>query len=479
MRSVQCQKSLYLHKHHPDLKDEISESQEAVFTTGTNVGLLARELFPDGVDVSPPTPFDYGQSVKKTEIYIKSGMKVIYEACFQFEGVLCATDILVKDGKGYKAYEVKSSTEIKPQYKVDASLQCRVITNSGIKLSDISIVYINSEYVRKGKLDLKKLFNIESVMVQSKENQEFIREQIISAKATLKQKTVPAIDIGPHCSDPYECDFAGHCWKHIPEYSVFNIANLRSTKKFAFYDEGILELSAIPEDAPLNEKQWQQIHSELNRETIINKPKIQEFVQSLKYPLSFLDFETFQLAIPPYDNCRPYQQLVFQYSLHKQNKTGKIEHFEFLAKGDVDPRIDFIKKLIDDCGTVGDILVYNIGFERGKLNQLAIDFPKYQKQIGKIVERLKDLMIPFQQRLYYTPAMRGSYSIKNVLPALVPFLSYEGMEIANGGDASNTFASIVEKSFVGDIEKTRTALLKYCEMDTWAMVRILQVLKEV
>jgi len=340
-------------------------------------------------------------------------------------------------------------------------------------------VYINNEYVRQGPLDLKKLFNIESVLVLSKENQPFIIEQIAQAKATLKLKSVPKIDIGTHCSDPYPCDFSGHCWKHIPEYSVFNIANLRSTKKFAFYEEGILELSAIPEDAPLNEKQWQQISCELNNETIIDRPKIKEFLKALKYPISFLDFETFQLAVPKFDGSRPYQQMTFQYSLHRQDKIGKTEHFEYLAKGDVDPRPAFIEQLIQDCGEQGDILVYNIGFERGKLTQLAIDFPKYEKQIGRIVERLKDLMIPFQQRHYYMPAMRGSYSIKQVLPALVPELSYDGLEIANGENASSTFSAIVEGTFAGNIDQTRKALLEYCGLDTLAMLKILGVLRGV
>lgn len=183
-------------------------------------------------------------------------------------------------------------------------------------------------------------------------------------------------------------------------------------------------------------------------------------------------------AVPVYDGSRPYQQLVFLYSLHiKETSTSELEHREYLANPYQDPRIGFIKQLIEDCGNSGDILVYNIGFERGKLNDLIEVFPEYSNELEGIVNRLKDLMIPFQQKWYYTPEMRGSYSIKAVLPALVPKLSYNDLDIKDGGTASNTFLSMVNGTFKGDIEKTRRQLLEYCKLDTFAMVKILEKLQ--
>ena len=153
--------------------------------------------------------------------------------------------------------------------------------------------------------------------------------------------------------------------------------------------------------------------------------------------LYFLDFETIGPAVPKYNGSRPYQQLVFQYSLHVQEtSTSEIEHRDYLADPSQDPKIGFIEQLIEDCGTSGDIIVYNIGFERGKLNDLIDVFPEYSNELRRIVNRLKDLMIPFQQKWYYTPEMRGSYSIKYVLPALVPELSYNDLDIKEGGAAS-------------------------------------------
>jgi hypothetical protein len=230
----------------------------------------------------------------------------------------------------------------------------------------------------------------------------------------------------------------------------------------------------------LNPNQVLQVQSEVNGTTHIDIEEIRNFTNGLNYPLYFLDFETIGPAVPKYDGSRPYQQLVFQYSLHIQKiSNSEIIHREYLADPSQDPRPNFIEQLIQDCGTSGDIIVYNIGFERGKLNDLIEVFPEYSKELRGIINRLKDLMIPFQQKWYYTPEMKGSYSIKYVLPALVPELSYDGLPIKEGGAASNIFLSMVNGTFDGDLEETRRQLLEYCKLDTFAMVKILEKLCQV
>lgn len=483
MRGIKCSKSLYLNKHGKSLRDEMSDSQEFIFEQGTEVGLLAQELFPGGIDCSPESFYDYGPSIQKTKELIAKGQQVIYEASFQFDGVLCAMDVLVKSGDGYKAFEVKSSTSVSDTYIQDASLQYYVITNSGVKLKDISIVYINNEYVKKGKIDIKKLFNCDSILQEVLQLQEEVPENIKVFKKILASKNVPEADIGPHCGSPYPCDFMGHCWKHVPEYSVFDISRLRSEKKYEMYNRGVISFEQITQDLQeefLNQKQIIQVRSELEQTIVIEKNPIKEFIDDLKFPLYFLDFETMQTAIPLYDNCRPYQMLVFQYSMHKMEKSGaELKHMEYLAKpNEGDPRIKFIEQLIIDCESKGDILTYNIAFERTRVNELIDDFPKYEKHLKKIIDRMKDLMIPFQQRWYYKPEMRGSYSIKKVLPALVPELSYGDLEIQEGGTASAVFSQMASGKFEGDVENTRKALLAYCHLDTFAMVKLYGKLKE-
>ncbi len=481
MRSCQCLKSLYLHKYQPDLRDEISESQEAIFVRGTNVGLLAQKLFPNGVDASPATPYEYQKSVEKTTQLIKSGTEIIYEAAFQFEGVLCAIDILVKQNGIWKAYEVKSTTKVKEPFIKDASLQYYVITNSGIQLSDIEIMYINNKYVRNGEIELDKLFKTESVFEAAKQNQAFIIEQVAKAKSVIKQKEIPLIDIGEHCSTPYPCDFHSHCWKHIPENSVFSISRLNSEKKFELYRAGIIRIEDIPNDYPLNENQRLQTDSYQSHETYIDKPAIQEFLNELMYPLSFLDFESIMPALPLFDYSRPYQQIVFQYSLHyKENANAELQHFSFLADAKAgDPRKYFIEQLLQHIHKEGSIIVYNRAFEATRLKELAEIFPEYAQAIQQIIDRFVDLMLPFQRKQYYANEMEGSYSIKYVLPALVPDLKYDDLAIADGSTASASFENLMYETDETKIAETRMHLHEYCKLDTLAMVRIVEKLKEI
>ena len=193
----------------------------------------------------------------------------------------------------------------------------------------------------------------------------------------------------------------------------------------------------------------------------------------------YLDFETINPGIPKYQGTRPYQQVLFQYSLHiNQTEDSELQHKEYLADTNKDPRTGFIEQLISECGDSGDILVYNVGFERGRLNELIEQFPDYNDPLQAIIERLKDLMIPFQNKWYYTPEMKGSYSIKYVLPALAPELSYNDLNINDGGTASSTFQSMMNGSFKGDELSTRKDLLEYCKLDTYAMVKIIEKLKK-
>jgi len=481
MRGIKCPKSLYLNKHKRRLgieSDAYSAQAMAIFDQGTNVGELATQLFPGGVDCTPESYYDFQKAVEQTQQEIENGATVIYEAAFQFEGVLAAVDILVKDEDGWKAYEVKSSTSVSDTYRMDGTLQYYVITKSGIDLKDFSITYINNQYSRNGAINVHQLFVSESIMTDINKRLAGLPNQINLFKKILLQDAIPEKEIGVHCNSPYGCDFAGHCWKNIPNYSVFNISGLHETKKFELYNSGAITFDQIPKDFNLSDNKWMQIDCELENKIVIDKASIQHFLSELKYPLYYLDFETIGPAVPIFDNTRPYRQYVFQYSLHTQNTKGaNVKHKESLAETDgTDPRRNFCKQLIEECGTSGDVLVYNIGFERGKLDDLCTVFPEYAKDLKGIISRLKDLATPFQKKWYYTPEMKGKYSIKNVLPALVPHLSYGDLEIQEGGTASNLFAQMASGNFDGDIETARKNLIDYCKLDTLAMVEILAVL---
>jgi Domain of unknown function(DUF2779) len=479
IRGLQCEKNLYLYKYHPELADEVSESQQAIFTRGTNVGVLAQRLFPGGANCAPPTHQQYQICIQKTKAAIEKGATILYEAGFIFDEVLVICDILVKQGHSWKIFEVKSSTSISEVYLNDAALQYYVIKNSLQNVNDISIVFINNQYVRNGELDINQVFTIESIKDLVNEKEDFIKDNVDRLKKVIAKKIEPKIDIGPYCSDPYECGFLGHCWKHIPDYSIFNISHLKSDKKFDLYTQGIINITDVPDDYPINDKQRMQIECERNGKEVIDKGAIDDFLSQIEYPIAFMDFETFMPAVPMFDNSRPYQQIVFQYSVHYlKNEKSEMLHKEYLAEADlkIDPRIGFLVQLIKDVQGAKTIIVYNQGFEGTRLNEIERDFPKYEKPIQDIICKVLDLMKPFQNKNYYKPEMKGSYSIKKVLPALVPELSYENMEIGEGGSASIAFESLYYESDHQKIDKIRKSLLEYCKMDTFAMVKIFDIL---
>jgi len=480
LKGLQCEKALYLLKHQPELRDEISPQQQAIFDQGTDVGDLARNLFPGGINPSTSLPRDYNKCITDTQQLIDQGTEVIYEAGFLYDDVHCFMDILVKKEDGWHAYEVKSSTSVHEVNVWDAAIQYYILKGSGLDVASISIVHLNNQYVKMGDIDVQQLFSAVDVTENVIDLQEEIAEKLIRLKSMLKQEQVPAIDIGPHCSNPYPCDFGGHCWKHIPEYSIFDIANMRGNKKWELYGRGILALEDIPEDAPLSSKEWQQVRAELEQLASIDAPGIRSFIKGLKYPLYYLDFESMNPAVPLFDNSRPYQQICFQYSLHIQHEPGgETIHKEFLADADGDPRIPFIEQLIRDLDGEGDVLVYHQAFEIPRLREIARDFPQYALEIEEIINRIVDLIIPFRSRQYYVPEQRGSYSIKHVLPALVPGFSYDGLEIADGGTASIAFRNLYGEKEAEKVKAIRENLLKYCKMDTLAMVEIMGVLEKV
>lgn len=480
IRGVQCEKHLYLYKYHYNEMDQLSDMQKAIFKRGTDVGKLAQQLYPNGIDASPKSQFEYDKAVKLTKEILEKKQKVIYEASFNFNDVLAVADIVVNEKSGLTVYEVKSSTSISETYIRDAALQYWVISNCGYKIKDFSIIYISNQYIRKGKLNLDELFITESVLKLILPLQKWVEENVNRFKVILSKKVIPKIDIGEHCYDPYTCGFYEYCRKHIPENSIFDLSGIHLNKKYDLYRSGIIKLEDIPDDADLSKNAKLQLDIYKSKKDLIDKKAIKEFLADLSYPIYFMDFETFQPAVPMFDKSKPYMQIPFQYSLHyKKNKSSRIEHFEFLAETGNDPRIKFIENLLRDTKSEGDILTYNKSFEVLRLKEIAEAFPKYKKEIEERISRVEDLMIPFQKKFFYTYKMQGSYSIKYVLPALIPELSYKDLEINEGGLASIAFESLFYETDLMRIADIRSNLLEYCKMDTIAMVKIFEKLETI
>ncbi len=481
-RGVQCVKSLYLYKNFIHLRDPLSMQQKAIFNRGNNVGVLAQKLFEGGIDVSKVvTKRDenyYSELVEKTKKLIEDGVSIIYEGAFQYEQVLVILDILVKEEGEWLAYEVKSSTKITPTYLTDASLQYWVISNSGLLLKDVSIVIINNQYVRKGGLNIQELFKIQSVKNEVLLNLEMIEQQVTALKRVAVSTYMPDVKIGEQCFSPYNCDFTGNCWKAVPSDSIFDISGVQKSELFNLYNSGYKTINQIPEENNLDKNVNLHIQAYKSGEVTVNKVEIEKFLNKIAYPIFFMDFETFMPAIPIYENTKPYQHLPFQYSLHcKKSKDDALEHFYFLAEQGSDPRKAFIENLLKNIGTDGTVLVYDTLMEKNVLNGLKQIYPEHTIKIEALLTRFVDLIKPFQEKSYYHPAMKNSFSIKNILHALVPELSYTNLSISSGSIAMTAFENLQTETDIFKIIETREHLLNYCELDTLAMVKLLEILE--
>ncbi len=474
IRGLQCHKSLFLHRHHPELRDEVSPMQQARFQSGQNVGVLARELFPDGL-VIQYDGVPLAEQITNTEEAITGGAQTLYEAAFCFDGVFIKADILHRGRRGWELYEVKSSTGVKDIYLHDVALQCHVLTGAGLPITKAAVVHINNRYIRDGAIELKNLFTIsDCTRTVGQYREEIIQE--ISRQRQMLQGGVPDIDIGAHCTQPYNCDFMGYCWQHIPTDSIFDISG-RFARRFELYRQGIVRLADVPDDV-LSKAQRQQKRATLEQRKFVSTRGIKRFLDSLHFPLCFLDFECVALPVPPYNGIRPYQHIPYQYSLHILERDGAtLQHYAYLAEDSADHRESLLEKLLGEIPPQACVLAYNAAYEMARLKDLAAWFPTHGKEIEAVMNNMRDLAEPFRNRAVYYYQMNGSYSIKAVLPALVPEMSYDALDIADGNMAMQAFLQMIESPNASEKEGLRKALLDYCRLDSLGMVKIYEKLK--
>ena len=478
IRGLQCHKALWFYKHRPELRQKPDAATQALFDLGHNVGALACELFPGGVEIEFNFK-DFSGMAAKTRRLIDQGENVIYEATFREKGVFAMADILVREDEGWAMYEVKASTGVKNYHLDDAAVQWYALSNA-IQLNKAFIVHINNQYVRDGELVINQLFEIEDVTEIVESRQMAIPRTLGELNSMLKGDE-PDIDIGMQCSDPFDCDYRDHCWRDIPEHSVFNLYSFSQKGKFELYQRGILNFEDLDVDQKLTSIQQIQVSTSLRGEEHVDTSVINEFLDKLVSPLNFFDFETFSKAIPRYNRQRPYSQVPFQYSMHVVNADGSIEHKEHLGDEFTDPREELVVQMLSDITPTGSIIAFNMGFEKGVISELANLFPDYENQLLAINDRLVDLLQPFRSLGYYHPDFNGSFSLKSILPAMFPDdeeLAYKSLEIQDGLMAMDEFARLHLEQDAGKRENIRIALLAYCHLDTLAMVKIWLKFKE-
>jgi hypothetical protein len=322
--------------------------------------------------------------------------------------------------------------------------------------------------------DLDNLFIKADVTAEMREHYPSVSTEVKSILDAICKASVPEVDIGPHCLEPTECQFVSHCWKHIPEVSVFNLPGIKQ-RKWELYHAGIVKLDD-PNLNELTELQQRVVQAFKTGERFVDSRLMKKMMETWQYPFVYLDFETINPAIPRYFGTRPYQQVPFQFSVHIQTDAdAEVEHIEYLHLDASDPRPALIEALLDACGTTGSIIAYFGKFETDRIKELAEFSPAHHDALLALTERIVD-PLPIFREAVYDNAFAGSFSLKKVAPALLgDEESYEGMEVANGGDAQRAFEEIISPA--ADPERVKmleTALREYCKKDTKVMVDLVK-----
>jgi predicted RecB family nuclease len=473
----QCPKRLWFQVYQPELAEETDAASEAIMEQGNEVGVLARQLFPGGVEVRGDNGLD--TAIRTTrELIANPEIPALFEAAFEHDGVLVRVDVLHRRADGrWRLIEVKSTTAVKEQHLDDLGIQYRVVSRSGLDIGSCCLAHVNRNYIfQGGMVDPWRFFRIRNVTRQVARLQPKLTFQLRAAFTVLSMPKAPDVAPGRHCTNPVTCEFYDRCNPPLPNDHIGFLPRIHANAAEELVDMGVESIHDVPDDFELTEIQRRAATCVQTAEPWFS-PELGEALSGLTYPLYFADFETQNRAIPSFAGMRPYDHLPFQWSIQTQREPGaEPEHNEFLATDANDPRREFISSLCHALGESGSIVVYS-SFEAVRLSEIAACLPEFAEQINKIQARLFDLL-PIVRKHVYHPRFAGSYSIKLVLPALVPGMIYDGMAVADGQAAGLAWESLVRGNLdQSERDRIRKALLDYCGQDTLAMVRLLEVLK--
>lgn len=491
MAGFQCEKQLWLKFFKPELEAATSASTQMQFDEGHEVGFLAQKHFGTGAVVECDY-WDYAGAVQKTLDFIAAGETTIFEASFRFGSFFSRADIFSfnKKAQAWDVIEVKKSTSVKEYHLLDSAIQTCIILNSGFKVNSVSLMHINNqcEYT-----DLKNLFVTEDISSEVMALIPMVEGKANLLLKILTKKTEPKIKIGRHCSEPFACPFEDHCFKDVPEKSVFDLPTV-GVKAWEYYNQGLTQITQLDENDFKNTTK-RAIEVTKKNKLWIDANSIQAELKTWIWPLYFFDFETIAPAIPRYEKTKPYSKVPFQFSCHvwPSNKS-KLAHFEYLHSDTTDPRPNLIKAMLAGFGDSGSIVAYNKSFEMGVITKLAEFDPKNSRKLLKLIDRFVD-PLPIFRKYTYHPDYLGSFSIKSVAPALLgSALKYEGLDVASGLDAQ-VYADLLLRGRIldggaavnrandvhngaGDIpvskEQVIQSLLTYCRQDTLAMVELVR-----
>lgn len=489
-----CRKDFWLKKNRSEEfpSDSLSDFQLEIVKEGKDVDEVAKKLFPKGINIDG----DQDVAVSETNYRLDNmdDYDTIFQAAIKTSPFYIRTDILKKNGDGWDLYEVKATTKIKREkynnHIHDLAFQYVVCKKYGLDIKNIGVIHMNNEYVRDGDIDYSRLFITEDVTDEVKEIADEVSGQMDLMLEYLNGNEEKYCECryksrGNHCAT------FSYSNPDVPEYSVHDVSRIAAKKLQLLVDDEIFDLNDIPETFEFSDNQKLQIQSAQIGKEIVDEERIKDFLDSFEYPLYFLDYESYLPAIPWFNRYRPYQNIVFQYSLHILEERipegaslewldENLKHREFLATDMKDPSRDLIEQLREDIPPgKGSVIVWHQPFEKGRNKELGDLNPEFSQYMEELNDRIVDLKEVFSKSMHVNPDFKGKSSIKKILPVLAPDLSYENLEINNGADANKSWGKMVSGKLNKDeVEKIKRDLLVYCKQDTYAMVRIWFVLKK-
>ncbi len=470
----QCHKRLWLELNDPKASRWTTSAQTRL-DEGTRFGDLARELLGGGLLISADH-LHADEALVDTAAQLTrplTDVPMLFEPAFAHDGVRVRVDAFQRHGDHDILIEVKSTTSVKAEHVWDCAIQTWVARGAGRNVTRVMHGHVDSRFVYRTEGDYEGLLNLVDITAQVEALIPHI-PRVVDELKQVSMRPMPAIATGSGCFAPYECPFLSHCRSTEPPGPDFPIdllprAGAELLERLA--GAGHLDLGMVPESALAN-----PLHRRVVAVTRTGDPFVSDdlarLLGDIAYPRSYLDFETITFVVPRWLGTRPFQQLPFQYSLHVEGGDGAMQHREFLDLSGQSPLQGFAESLLDAIAPQGPVLVWNRGFESTRLRELAATFPAHASGLLAIVDRMVDLL-PIYRRHYYHREMRGSWSIKSVLPTLAPELDYGKLEVADGGEAQKAYLRAIDATTTTQQRaRLRTQMLAYCERDTWAMVRL-------
>jgi hypothetical protein len=472
LAGLHCPLRLWYTCYNRGLATPVSPVQQALFDAGHQIGKLATRLHPGGRLVEEDH-LHHEEAVTTTlRAMTDERIHSIFEAGFDHDGVRIRVDILQRlMNKRWNLIEVKSSTSVKNEHIPDVGIQYHVLRGSGLEINQVFLIHLNNQYVYDGEhLDLKHLFSVSDLTEETILQEGEVPQRLAELKEMLSRPGPPEVLPSRKCNTPYKCEFWEHCTRDVPDHPVWELAGISQSKLDELSAMGIMDIRDISRSFPLSETQ-ERIRTCVKENTTFIDPDLRLELEDVKYPAHFLDFETVGLAIPRYKGTRPYQAIPFQWSDHILTVEGSLEHREFLQEGTEDPRETFAETMLDVLGREGTIFTYT-GYEEGIIRGLAEDFPRHRDRLLETLDRIKDLHKTIRKH-YYHPGFHGSFSVKSVLPALLPEMRYDDLTIQDGQQAGLAYLKMLDPiTAQKERKRIKRELLTYCRHDTLAMVKI-------